>query len=122
MGLVAGPEVPATLTVAAPRDSTYARARRGLSAEVFTMDVVDSSGGHLTGTRYPGTTARLGTADICRVVLAMDITGDSRETVVTTSSRWIAQEEMAGKEPGVCEENRQEVMDRLSQSLEPPPQ
>ena len=40
-GLVAGPEVASTTPVPASRDSAYTRARRGLTAESFTMDVVD---------------------------------------------------------------------------------
>jgi hypothetical protein len=120
--LVAGPEVAGTTPVAASRDSTWARARRGLSSETFTMDVVDSSGGHLTGTRYPSSSAKLGTPDICRVVLAMDISGDSREAVVATRTRWVAPRQMAEKDSSMCEENRQEVLDRLNQSLAPPVQ
>ena len=56
-GLVAGPEVAATTPVPASRDSAYVRARRGLTTESFTMDVVDSTHGRLTGTRYPSSNA-----------------------------------------------------------------
>lgn len=56
-GLVAGSEVKATTPVPASRDSAYVRTRRALQAESFTMNVVDSSGGILTGTRYPSADA-----------------------------------------------------------------
>lgn len=121
-GLVAGPEVAATTPVPVSRDSAYARTRRGLSAETFTMDVVDSSRGHLTGTRYPSANAQLGTAASCRVVLALDLTGDSRESTVNTTTRWVAPEAMSDKAWQVCEEERRQVLERLSQTLTPPAQ
>ena len=119
-GLVAGPEVAATTPVPISRDSAYARTRRGLSAETFTMDVVDSSRGHLTGTRYPSASAQLVTAASCRVVLALDLTGDSQESTVSTTTRWVAPGAMSDKAPQVCEEERRQVLDRLSQNLTPP--
>ncbi len=119
--LVAGPEVSATTAVPASRDSAYVRARRGLSGETFTMDVTDSAGGHLTGTRYPSQSAQLGTGEICRVVLAMDVTGDEGQASVATRTRWVAPATMADKAPEVCEESRQEVMDRVDDVLAPPP-
>ena len=74
-GLVAGPEVKAATPVPASRDSAYARTRRALQAESFTIDVVDSSGGHLTGTRYPVADAKLGTSAKCRVAVVLDVGG-----------------------------------------------
>ena len=119
-GLVAGPEVEATTPVPISRDSAYVRARRGLSGEAFTMDVVDSSRGHLTGTRYPSANAQPGTAANCRVVLAMDLTGDTRESAVSTSTRWVAPGAMSDKAPQVCEQERQQVLQRLNETLSPP--
>ena len=119
--LVVGPEVSATTAVPASRDSAYVRARRGLSGESFTMDLVDAAGGRLTGTRYPSQSAQLGTGAICRVVLAMDVTGDGGQASVTTRTLWVAPAGMADKAPEVCEENRQEVMDRVDDVLAPPP-
>ena len=120
-GLVAGSEVPSSATIAVSRDSTYARARRGLSGETFTMDVVDSSRGHLTGTRYPSRNAQLGSSASCRVVLSMDLAGDASQSTVSTTSRWVAPEEMSDKAPQVCEQERQQVLERVAQTLTPPP-
>jgi hypothetical protein len=119
-GLTAGPEVAASTPVPASRDSAYVRARRGLSAETFTMDVVDSSRGHLTGTRYPSRTAQLGTAASCRVVLSLDVAGDTQEATVTSTSRWVAPDAMSDKAPQVCEQERQQVLERLNETLAPP--
>ena len=118
--LVAGPEVAATTPVPASRDSAYARARRGLTAESFTMDKVDSSHGHLTGTRYPSSTAKLGTRGICRVVLAMDVTGGGDSSEVTTRTRWVAPGAMEDQAPEVCDQERKEVLERIDQTLVPP--
>ena len=118
--LVAGPEVAATTPVPAPRDSAYARARRGLTAESFTMDKVDSSHGHLTGTRYPSSTAKPGTQEICRVLLAMDVTGGGEASEVTTRTRWVAPGAMEHKAPEVCDQERKEVLERIDQTLRPP--
>ncbi|HEY7611592.1 MAG TPA: hypothetical protein VH764_01255 [Gemmatimonadales bacterium] len=119
-GLVAGPEVAASTPLPISRDSAYVRARRGLTSETFSMDVVDSSRGHLTGTRFPSANAQLGTAASCRVVLALDLTGDTRESTISTTTRWVAPGAMSDRAPQVCEEERQQVLARLSETLTPP--
>lgn len=120
-GLVAGPEVAATTPVLASRDSAYVRARRGLTAESFTMDVVDSTLGRLTGTRYPGSNAQMGTGPRCRVVLAMDVSGGADAGEVSSTSRWVAPKQMADKARQVCEQERRDVLQRLTETLVPPP-
>src|SRR5678815_596268 len=72
-GLTAGPEAKAQLSVPASRDSAYVRARRAVQAETFTLDMVDSSGGRLAGTRYPSTNAKLGSGAACRVTLMLSL-------------------------------------------------
>ena len=119
-GLIAGPEVAASTSIPVSRDSAYVRARRGLSSETFSMDVVDSARGHLTGTRYPSRNAQLGTAASCRVVLAMDLAGDTRESKISTTSRWVAPDAMSDKALQVCEQERQQVLARLSETIQPP--
>jgi hypothetical protein len=119
-GLVAGPEVAASTPLPISRDSAYVRARRGLTSETFSMDVVDSSRGHLTGTRFPSANAQLGTAASCRVVLALDLTGDTRESTISTTTRWVAPGAMSDRAPQVCEQERQQVLARLSETLTPP--
>ena len=42
-GLVAGPESRSVTPIPASRDSAYARVRRALQGESFTLDVVDSA-------------------------------------------------------------------------------
>jgi hypothetical protein len=118
-GLVAGPEVAASTPVPASKDSAYVRARRGLTAESFTMDGVDSAHGHLTGTRYPSANAQMGTGAKCRVVLAMDVTGAAQAGEVSTTTRWVAPEAMADKATQVCEQERRDVLDRIGQTLVP---
>jgi hypothetical protein len=119
-GLVAGPEVKASTPVPASRDSAYARTRRALQAESFTLDVVDSSGGHLTGTRYPSGDAKLGTASQCRVAVALEVQGTGGQAAVASSSRWIAPGAMADKATTLCEQERSDVLDRMAQVLVPP--
>jgi hypothetical protein len=85
------------------------------------MDVVDSSRGHLTGTRYPSRNAQLGTSASCRVVLSMDVAGDANASTISTTTRWVAPSEMSDKAPQVCEQERQQVLERVSQTLTPPP-
>jgi hypothetical protein len=118
-GLVAGPGVKASTPVPASRDSAYARTRRALQAESFTMDVVDSSRGHLTGTRYPSADARLGTSAKCRVAVALDVRGSEQQAVVASTSRWIAPDAMMDKASQVCEEERTDVLERMNEVLVP---
>ena len=111
-GLAAGPEVSAVTPVPASRDSAWVRAKRALTAEVFTLDVQDSLGGRLTAMRYPSATAKVGTAAACRVQLALAIQGGAERPELASTSRWIAPEAMAAQ-PDLCEKDRKETLDRI---------
>jgi hypothetical protein len=121
-GLAAGPEVSSVTPVPASRDSAWVRAKRALTAEVFTLDVQDSLGGRLTAMRYPSATAKLGTPAACRVQLALAIGGTADRPAVTSTSRWIAPEAMAGSNVGVCEKDREETLNRILAVVVPTPQ
>jgi hypothetical protein len=60
----------------------------------------------------------MGTAARCRVVLAMDVSGADAGQVSTTT-RWVAPEQMADKAPRVCEQERHDVVQRLTETLVP---
>ena len=119
-GLVAGPETSSVTPVLASRDSAYVRARRALTGESFTMDLVDSTGGHLMGTRWPSSSAKQGSQAACHVTLALQIQGDQTHSEVASVSRWVAPGGMADKAPEVCEEERSQVLERTAQVLAPP--
>ncbi len=119
-GLVAGPEVKASTPVPASRDSAYVRIGRALQAESFTMDVVDSSRGQLTGIRYPSADAKLGTSAKCRVAIALEVRGSEQRAEVGSTSRWIAPDAMTDRATEVCEEERTDVLERRAQVLLPP--
>src|SRR4051794_632168 len=119
-GLVAGPETSSVTPVPASRDSAYVRARRALTGESFTMDLVDSSGGHLVGTRWPSSTAKQGSQAACHVTVALQIQGDEIRSDVASVSRWVAPGGMADA-PTVCEQERSQVLERTAQVLVPPP-
>lgn len=121
-GLMAGPDSSAQTPVPVSRDSAYTRARRAVTAELFTLDVVDSSGGRLIGTRFPSSSARLGSAGACRITLALAIKGDATQSEVGTTSRWLAPAAMSDKAPQVCEQERTEVLARIAQTVAPTPQ
>jgi hypothetical protein len=120
-GLQAGPESSSVIPVPASRDSALVRARRALQGESFTLDLVDSSGGRLSGTRWPGSNAQLGTSTACHVNVALTIRGDANTSEVASTSRWIAPSSMSEKAPKVCEQERSEVLDRTNLVLVPPP-
>jgi hypothetical protein len=120
-GLVAGPESSNQTLVPVTRDSAYTRAHRAVVTEAFTLDVVDSAGGRLIGTRYPSSNARPGTAAACRVRLAMTVGGSQQQAEVAATSRWLAPQTMSDKAPQVCEQERIEVLQRIAQTLTPPP-
>lgn len=120
-GLVAGPESSSITPVLASRDSAYVRSRRALQGEAFTLDVVDSAGGRLTGTRWPSASAQQGTSAACHVAVAFQIKGDNSSSEVVSTSRWVAPGGMSDKAPTVCEKERREVLDRTAQVLVPPP-
>jgi hypothetical protein len=120
-GLAAGPESSAQTPVPVPRDSAWARARRALATEAFTLDVVDSTRGRLIGTRYNSVNAKLGTQSACRMTLALGIRGDTEQSELNSTSRWVASEQMADKAPEVCERERTEVLERIATTVAPPP-
>jgi hypothetical protein len=120
-GLAAGPEASAQTPVPVSRDSAWARARRALSTEAFTLDVVDSSGGRVIGTRYASAGAKLGTQPACRMTLALGIRGDAEQSELSSTSRWIASEKMADTAPEVCERERTQVLERIATTVSPPP-
>jgi|GEM_PF-2466948 len=120
-GLQAGPETSSVTPVPASRDSAFVRARRALQGESFTLDLVDSTGGQLSGTRWPGSNAQLGTSTACHVSVALTIRGDANSSEVASTSRWIAPSSMSEKSPKVCEQERSQVSDRTKQVLVPPP-
>jgi hypothetical protein len=120
-GRVAGPESSNVIPVPTSRDSAYVRARRALQGESFTMDLVDSAGGRLTGTRWPSSSAVQGTSAACHVAIDVQVQGDATRSEVTSTSRWIAPGGMSDKAPRVCEQERSQVLERTVQVLVPPP-
>ena len=120
-GLVPGPESSQVTPVSASRDSAYARARRAMQAEIFTVDVADSVGGHIVATRYAGASAKLGNPTACRLKVALDVQGSGEAVHVATTSRWLAPEPMQEQAPVVCEKERTDVLERVAQTIEPPP-
>lgn len=121
-GLAAGPEVSAVTPVPASRDSAWVRAKRALTAEVFTVDVQDSLQGRITAMRYPSSSAKVGTAAACRVQLALALDGSSDSARVASTSRWIAPEVTSDSNAGVCEQERHETLDRILLVVAPAPQ
>jgi len=120
-GLVTGPERSSITPVPASRDSAYVRARRALQGESFTMDLVDSAGGKLVGTRWPSSSAQQGSSAACHVSVALQVQGDASRSEVSTTSRWVAPRSMSDKAPKVCEMERAQVLERTAQVLVPPP-
>jgi hypothetical protein len=120
-GLSAGPEVSAVTPVPASRDSAWVRAKRALTAEVFTLDVQDSLSGRLTAMRYPSANYKVGTPQACRVGLALAIEGSADQAEVSSTSRWIAPEMSSETNAKVCEQERQETLDRILAVVAPPP-
>jgi hypothetical protein len=120
-GLTAGPEVASTTPVPVSKDTAYTRAHRALATELFTFDVTDSAGGRMTAKRYPSSSAQMGSAGACRLMVEYDVSGSAREAEVKTNSRWISAEPMLDKAPTVCEQERKDVLDRVAQVITPPP-
>lgn len=120
-GLVAGPESSSMIAVPASRDSAYVRAKRALQGESFTLDVADSTGGVLTATRWPSSSAQQGSSAACHVSLSLQVRGDASRSEVASTSRWIAPAGMMNAAPRVCEQERSQVLERTAQVLVPSP-
>lgn len=120
-GLVAGPEASAQTPVPVSRDTAWARTRRALASDAFTLDLVDSTHGRLVGTRYPSANARQGTVAACRMTLALEIRGDAGQAELASTSRWVAPQSMQVA-PEVCEQERTQVLERINTTVVPPAQ
>ncbi|HUR95108.1 MAG TPA: hypothetical protein VMY76_11025 [Gemmatimonadales bacterium] len=118
-GLSAGPEVSASMPVPVSRDSAWVRAKRALQAEVFSISGEDSLQGRISAMRYPSTSAKVGTAAACRVQMSLTIGGAPESAELVSTTRWIAPTGMAAH-PDVCEEDRQETLDRIALTIAPP--
>ena len=105
--------------VPASRDSAYVRVRRGLQGESFTLDVVDSTGGRLVGSRWPSSSAGQGSSEACHVSVALQVKGDADQSEVASTSRWVAPGAMDGMAADVCEKERTAVLERIAQTLVP---
>jgi hypothetical protein len=53
--------------------------------------------------------------------MALQINGDTAQSKVSATTRWIAPGGMQDKAPTVCEQERNDVLSRLAQTLAPPP-
>jgi len=53
--------------------------------------------------------------------VALQISGDAAQSEVSATTRWIAPDDMQDKAPTVCEQERNDVLNRLAQTLAPPP-
>jgi hypothetical protein len=49
----------------------------------------------------------------------MDVSGGADAGEVNTTTRWVAPEQMAEKAPQVCEQERHDVVQRLTETLVP---
>ena len=121
-GLAAGPEASAQTPVPVSRDSAWARTRRALAFDAFSLDVVDSTHSHVAGTRYASANAKQGTAAACRMTLDLTIRGDAQQAELASTSRWVAPQTMQDKAPQVCERERTDVLDRINTTVAPPSQ
>jgi hypothetical protein len=121
-GLAAGPVASAQTPVPVSRDTAWARTRRALTSDAFTLDVVDSTHGHLVGTRYASANAKQGTTAACRMTLDLNIRGDAQQAELASTSRWVAPQTMQDKAPEVCDRERTDVLDRINTTVAPPAQ
>jgi hypothetical protein len=119
-GLVAGPAVESASTVAVPRDSAWARARRAFTAEGLTTDVVDSLRGNLTGLRYPKATAPVTAVEACRIQVNLAMSPEESGTELSWNTRWVAPETLA-QTPAKCDEERVAVLSRIESTIAPTP-
>ncbi|MGH7702905.1 MAG: hypothetical protein ACREMO_07405 [Gemmatimonadales bacterium] len=102
-----------------PRDSAWARARRGFAAEVLTLDVVDSVHGTLTGRRYPRGSAVEGSLETCEVMVHLNLAPASEGTSLAWDTRWVAPKPLAAAKPAFCDNERLAVLSRIEKTIVP---
>lgn len=120
-GLVANPAVQSSSTVPVTSDSAWARARRGFTAEVMTVQLADSNTGVLIGRRYPKTSAEPTALERCHVLVHLDLKPSGESTELRWDTQWVAPAAMASSHSKECEEERDGVVSRIQQTIAPTP-
>lgn len=122
-GLTAGRETSARLTAPASRDSAWARVKRAMQAEVFTIESQDSLAGEIGGTRYPSPNTTTGSGLACRLRVSLALapaSGDSTE--ISGRGLWTVYKagRDSGRAVGPCDQELAQTMARLQQAAAPP--
>lgn len=120
-GLVASTPVQASNTVPVTADSAWARARRGFTAEVLTVQLADSNKGVLIGRRYPRVAAEPTALERCHVLVHLDLVPSGEGTELKWESQWVAPAEMASGKSKECDDERDGVRSRIEQTISPTP-
>lgn len=119
-GLVAGPTTQFAATVPVRPDSAWNRLRRGVSAEVMSLQLVDSLQGVLQARRMPKVAAEPEALERCHILLDLKLTPMGDSTGFAWVTQWVAPTQLAARQPPICERERAQLVERLQLTIEPP--
>ena len=117
-GLMAGPATSNASVIAAGRDSTWARARRAMAADFFTLDVADSVAGVMSGVRHPKPGVLPMDPYACRLHLTYTMGPGIDSTPVEVKTQWAAPAKKDGSPTVDCVPESADVVSRMEGVLQ----
>ena len=119
-GLVAGPTTQFSATVPVRPDSAWNRLRRGVSAEVMSVQLADSLQGTLQARRMPKLTAEPTALERCHILVDLHLTPMGDSTGFAWVTQWVAPTQLASAKGELCERERAQLVERIQLTVQPP--
>ncbi len=116
-GLMAGPASQASTVVPVGKDSVWVRAKRAMTAEVFSFETQDSVNGLLYGVRHP----KPGTLEAdplsCRLHVTYRVSGSAGESRVATETLYTVPRGKDGQPTAQCDGELADALSRMSATI-----
>ncbi len=121
-GLTAGNPAKLSLTAPVAYDSAWARVKRSMTGEVFTLERQDSIAGVLTGTRYPSPNTKVGSSLACRLKVSVALQPQHDATAISSEGLWTvyAPSQDRARATAPCDEELRETISRIQSAANPP--
>lgn len=116
-GLMAGPTSQASTVVPVGKDSAWVRAKRAMTAEVFSFETQDSANGLLYGVRHP----KPGTLEAdplsCRLHVTYRVSGSGGESTVASEALYAVPRGKDGQPTAKCDGEMADALERMAGTI-----
>ncbi|MBK6423515.1 MAG: hypothetical protein IPF77_15105 [Gemmatimonadetes bacterium] len=116
-GLMAGPSAQASSVAPVGKDSAWVRAKRAMTAEVFSFEVQDSINGLIYGVRHP----KPGTLEAdplsCRLHVTYRVSGSAGESTVASEALYAVPKGKDGQPTAKCDGEMADALQRMASTI-----